>query len=138
MFDWFSWRAREPETKAKRSKKSKAIEKSKAINSSDFTTFLLAESAKNSDRAPQKGEIYLRLYPEKVKEVYDMDPPQNTNAGVRLNALKAIAQKLYEQDTPEVQKEVADVIIKWYQDKADNVNNLQDVEREPTPEEMQR
>lgn len=107
------------------------------MDASNFAAFLLAETAKNTDRAPQKGEIYLRLYPEKVKAAYNANPPQNANAGVRLNVMKAIAQNLYEKDTAEVQKEVGDVIIKWYQDKADNIKSLENGDREPTPEEMQ-
>lgn len=101
-----------------------------------------SEAAKHPDRAPQKNEVYLRLYPEKVKEVYELENQSKLNPGARLNKLKAIAQTLLQADTDEVKEKVDLEIQKWRREKAESMKNLAgsaDSNRAPpTPEEYQR
>ncbi|TFK60483.1 hypothetical protein BDN72DRAFT_939921 [Pluteus cervinus] len=67
---------------------------------------LLRNSAPRRRRAYQLGEVYNKLYPEKVSAVYQERKVEGLSRGQRLNLIKKISDELLEAETDEVKEEV--------------------------------
>ncbi|TFK60995.1 hypothetical protein BDN72DRAFT_863943 [Pluteus cervinus] len=67
---------------------------------------LLRNHAPRRQRTYQLGEVYNKLYPEKVNTVYQERKDESLSKGQRLNLIKKISEELLEDETEEVKEEV--------------------------------
>ncbi|TFK58843.1 hypothetical protein BDN72DRAFT_906367 [Pluteus cervinus] len=67
---------------------------------------LLRNHGPRRRRTYQLGEVYNKLYPEKVNAVYQERKVDGLSRGQRLNLIKKISEELLEDETDEVKEEV--------------------------------
>ncbi|TFK59935.1 hypothetical protein BDN72DRAFT_905402 [Pluteus cervinus] len=63
-------------------------------------------------RTYQPGEVYNKLYPTRVAAVYEDRKVEGMTRGQRLNLIKKISDELLEEETEDVQEEVANEQVK--------------------------
>lgn len=88
-------------------------------------------------RAPQRVEVYQKLYAEKVK--VEMSKRHTDNNAERMRIRREVTNALLDSEEPEVQQQVDDVIKRWQErHEARKKSGGSENGAERSPEEYQR
>ncbi|TFK59623.1 hypothetical protein BDN72DRAFT_905671 [Pluteus cervinus] len=99
---------------------------------------LMASHGVKRRRTYQPGELYNKLYPEKVAATYQERKQEGMTRGQRLNLIKKISDELLEEETEEIKQEVAEEQVKRREElnKTFNESDIEDAMDELTRQEF--
>ncbi|KAF9553127.1 hypothetical protein CPC08DRAFT_822496 [Agrocybe pediades] len=124
--NWFFWH-----TKGHKTPRGSVI--------SQYMKAIKARSKKRA-RAPQESETYMKFFPLKVTEAYQMRS-HNASSGIeKTNLMRAIAKELLLEETPEVQERIKETVNKKREEIKAAMKDEGDGDtcESNTPEEFQR